>query len=299
MADHAVSILLKERGLIAVEGQDKETFLQGLLTNDMRRLSDRRALYAALLSPQGKIQFDFLLARAGDAILLDVEGSESQALLKRLLLYKLRADVRLQDRSPDFTVIALVGADAATHLGLAPEPGAAGRFGDSLCFVDPRHAGLGARLIVARAKADATRAALALPRAERLAYDERRMRLGIAEGIELSRDGVYPLEANFEALNGVDFKKGCYVGQELTARMKHKTELRKRVLPVLADGSLPQPGELIHAGEDTIGTLLGAAHNKGVALIRLDRLAAAEARGALPMAGALALTIERPAWLHL
>lgn len=297
MADHAVSILLKERGLLSVEEEDKDTFLQGLVTNDIKRLSESKALYAALLSPQGKIQFDFFLARAGQAILLDVEGSQAEALLKRLSLYKLRAKVRLHDRSAEQAVIAIVGADAAKHVGLAPEPGAASRFGDALCFIDPRHAGLGARLIVAREKADALLAALALPRAERLAYDERRMRLGIAEGPELSRDGLYALEANFEALNGVDFKKGCYVGQELTARMKHKTELRKRVLPVLADGSLPQPGAAVCAGTEPIGTLLGAAHNKGVALIRLDRLAEAEARGAALKAGARALAIERPAWL--
>ncbi len=148
-----------------------------------------------------------------------------------------------------------------------------------------------------RESAEATIAALALPRAETLAYDERRMQLGIAEGLELTRDGLYALEANFEELNGVDFKKGCYVGQELTARMKHKTELRKRVLPVLAEQNLPEPGAAILAGGETIGMLIGRAHGKGVALVRLDRLAAAQARGERFTAGDIALKIERPAWL--
>ncbi len=222
---------------------------------------------------------------------------EAEALLKRLSLYKLRAKVTLSDRSPSWAVVALVGADAAKHLALAGSPGAAGRFGDAIAFVDPRHADLGARLIVPRESAEATIAALALPRAEALAYDERRMQLGIAEGLELTRDGLYALEANFEELNGVDFKKGCYVGQELTARMKHKTELRKRVLPVLAEQNLPEPGAPISAGGETIGMLISRAHGKGVALVRLDRLAAAQARGERFTAGDIALKIERPAWL--
>ena len=299
MPDHAVSILLEERSVLAVAGEDRLTFLQGLLTNDVTRLSPARALYAALLTPQGKIQFDFFVAQEGLTILFDAVRGEADALLKRLSLYKLRAKVTLSDRTQAYAVIALVGADAAKHLKLADSPGAAGRFGDAIAFVDPRHAGLGARLIVPRESAEATIAALALPRAELLAYDERRMQLGIAEGLELTRDGLYALEANFEELNGVDFKKGCYVGQELTARMKHKTELRKRVLPVLAEHNLPEPGAgaAILAGGETVGTLIGAAHGKGVALVRLDRLATAQARGERLTAGEVPLKIERPAWL--
>jgi tRNA-modifying protein YgfZ len=295
MPDHAVSIVLQGHGVLAVEGEDRLAFLQGLLTNNVTHLSQTRALYAALLAPQGKVLFDFFLALEGETILIDVARSEADALLKRLALYKLRAKVALSDRSEDYAVIALVGADAATHLKLEQSPGAAGRFHDAVAFVDPRHAGLGARLIVRREKAEALISAIGLPTAEVLAYDELRMRLGIAEGAEISREGLYPLEANFEALNGVDFKKGCYVGQELTARMKHKTELRKRLLPVLAETALPEPGEAILAGAVTIGTLIGCAHGKGVALIRLDRWA--QAQGTIPTAGGIPLKIERPSWL--
>jgi hypothetical protein len=107
------------------------------------------------------------------------------------------------------------------------------------------------------------------------------------------------LEANFEELHGVDFKKGCYVGQELTARMKHKTGLRKRVLPVLSEHSLPEPGAAILAGRETVGTLIGRAHGKGVALMRLDRLESAQERGAVLSAGDVVLKIERPTWLSV
>lgn len=298
MPDHAVSILLEERGVLAVEGEDRLNFLQGLLTNDVTKLSPTRALYAALLSPQGKIEFDFFVAQDRETILFDVVRSEADALLKRLSLYKLRAKVTLADRSPSLAVIALVGADAAKHLGLSSEPGAAGRFHDAIAFVDPRHRGLGARLIVPHEHLKATLAAIGLPRAERLAYDELRMRLGIDEGFELARNGLYALEANFEELHGVDFKKGCYVGQELTARMKHKTELRKRVLAVLSEHDLAEPGAAILAGTETVVTLIGRAHSKGVALMRLDRLAEAQARGATLTTGGKPLKVERPAWLN-
>ncbi len=297
MPDHAVTVSLANRGALAVSGPDAEDFLQGLVTNDVTALSADRALYAALLSPQGKIVCDFFLLRRGEDIVLELEKSAAGDLMQRLQRYKLRAKVQLADKSNELASVAVIGVDAEKHLGLSPTAGTASPFGEGIAFVDPRYAGLGVRFLLPRAQADAAMKSLGLPQGDPLSYDELRMGFGIAEGDELARDGLYPLEANFEELNGVDFKKGCYVGQELTARMKHKTELRKRVLPVIAETLLPEPGTDIGAEDVVIGTLIGRAHAKGLGLLRLDRLALATANSEPLYAGEVVVRAERPAWM--
>lgn len=245
-----------DRTLIRATGPDTRDFLQGLVTNDVRRL-DAGPLYAALLSPQGKYLFDFFLVADGTDVLIDVKADRAASLLQRLALYRLRARV------------TLAPADLPVALGLGAPPEGA--------FADPRDADLGWRAYGPVATA------LALEPLDPAALDARRIALGIPEtGAELLADDSYILEMGFERLHGVDFRKGCYVGQEVTARMKHKTELRKGLVRVRLEGPVPPPGTPIMAGERAAGTLHSTSGPTGLAYLRFDRadgaLVAGEAR---------------------
>jgi len=227
------------RAVIRISGADRESFLQGLVTNDVRRL-DQGAVYAALLGPQGRYLADFLLVPDGQSILLDVAAGLADGLLRRLGMYKLRAAVTLE----------LTGIPVQRGLGDRPEG----------AFADPRHPALGWRAYgVGAAPAsqpdwDAIRVAHVIP--ETL--------------IELIPDESYILECGFERLNGVDFRKGCYVGQEVTARMKHKTDLRKGLAQVSVRGAAT-PGTMIVADGKDAGQLLTRAGDLAIAYLRFDR----------------------------
>lgn len=242
-----------ERSVIRVTGEDAADFLQGLVTNDVRRL-DKGAVYAAMLTPQGKYIADFILVRHGDAILIDVARSLAAGLLQRLSMYRLRARVAL-----DMT-------DIPVTRGLGPTPPDA--------FADPRHPELGWRAYDGRRGDDADWQALnvafCVPQS----------------GVELTPDS-FILEMGFERLNGVDFRKGCYVGQEVTARMKHKTDLRKGLAQVHVEGRA-EPGTEIIAGDKTAGVLYTQSAGLGLAYLRFDRAAgimqAGAARVQLPQA---------------
>jgi folate-binding protein YgfZ len=255
MTDAVTSgFLAPGRALVRVSGPDARDFLQGLVTNDVRRL-DAGPLYAALLSPQGKYLFDFLLAPDGDGVLLDVKADRAAALTQRLGLYRLRARVTIAPHP------------RAVVLGLGPAPAGA--------LADPRDPGLGWRAYVSDAPAFLAGMAPLDP----AALEARRIALGVPEsGIELLPDDSYILEMGFERLNGVDFRKGCYVGQEVTARMKHKTELRKGLARVRVEGWAP-PGTEIRAGGKPAGTLYSTADGAGLAYLRFDRAAGELAAG--------------------
>jgi folate-binding protein YgfZ len=228
-----------DRKVFEITGKDRESFLQGLVTNDLGRVQGG-IVYAAMLSPQGKYLADFFLVPAGDAILLDVQAGLAEGLLRRLALYRLRADVRIVP-SP-FRV--------SRGRGPVPEGG----------FADPRHPALGWRLYAAEPGG-----------APAIDWDAIRVEHCIPEtGVELIPEESYILEAGFERLNGVDFRKGCYVGQEVTARMKHKTELRKGLVTVAVEGEAPIGAEILSEGRPA-GTLFTQAHGKGIAFLRFDR----------------------------
>ena len=230
---------MASRRILRIGGRDAADFLQGLVTNDIRRLDDG-LVYAAILTPQGKYLADFFLARAGDDILLDVAEPLADGLARRLAMYKLRADVTIGD------------SGLQVQRGTGPAPDGA--------LADPRHPALGWRAYTDAPEADdgsdwtALRVAHCIPET----------------GIELTPDS-YILEAGFERLNGVDFRKGCYVGQEVTARMKHKTELRKGLATVQVDGQA-EPGTEIRAGDRPVGTLFSSAGGQGIAYLRFDRV---------------------------
>ncbi|RPE70965.1 hypothetical protein EDD53_0077 [Pacificibacter maritimus] len=225
------------RSVIAVTGPDRVKFLQGLVSNDVSKLSEK-SVYAALLTPQGKFMVDFFLVPQGDTIWIDVKTQEAPALLKRLTMYKMRSNVTLE--MTDITVSRGLGT---------PEDGA---------FADPRHDALGWRAYDGRPSEDVD-------------WDAIRVAYCIPEtGIELTPDS-YLLEVGFERLNGVDFRKGCYVGQEITARMKHKTELRKGLATVNITGEAPIGTKLISKDGKEAGTLFTQSHNQAIAFLRFDR----------------------------
>lgn len=265
---------LDDRAVIAVSGPEARPFLQGLITNDIERVAPQRAVYAALLTPQGKVLFDFLIVEGDGALLIDCARPARDALAKRLSLYKLRAKVVIEPR--DQLEV------------LAEWDGAAAKY--AITFDDPRLAALGRRAIGAAAEMPASVSPASL-------YHARRMALGVPEGADFGSDKMFALDAGLDELQGVAFDKGCYVGQELTARMKHRGTARKRLLPIeKADGgALPGRDTPLSAGGKEIGEIASAYGSRGFALIRLDRLE--EAGTAQATAGDAAVKIERPNWL--
>ncbi len=263
--------LLDDRSVIALAGADARSLLQGLITNDMEQLSPASALYAALLTPQGKILFDFLIVEGDGAVLLDCPRSRAEAMVRRLTMYRLRARVEIELR-PQLKVLAAWQGETL--------PG--------ISFADPRLPQLGIRSIVAEAETP--------PGVGQLEpYHAHRRALGVPEGEDFGFDAMFALDGDLEQLHGVSFTKGCYVGQELTARMKHRGTARKRLLAVSAGADLPPAGTAVTAGEKTIGELISVTGRDGFALIRLDRLEET-ATGVLTAAG-VELRLARPTWL--
>ncbi|MCI5111618.1 MAG: folate-binding protein [Marivita sp.] len=247
---------MTERTVFEITGADARDFLQGLVSNDVRKL-DQGLVYAAMLTPQGKYRADFFLVPMGDAILLDVDRALAPGLKQALTMYKLRSKVGIEETTRSVT----------RGLGPAPE----GAFGD------PRDPAMGWRGYDGQ------------PGDDSVDWDARRVAAGVPEsGIELTPDS-FILEMGFERLNGVDFRKGCYVGQEVTARMKHKTELRKGLARVSVDGAAPVGTELLAEGK-AAGTLYTQSGGQGLAYLRFDR-----AQGKMTADGAEVALIEEAA----
>ena len=286
--------LLPGRGVLRLSGADAHPFLQALITRDLDSLSPSRAAYGALLTPQGKYLFDFFLCLQGDDLLLETEAERLETLAKRLNMYRLRADVTIETLA--WEVHAAFGADAGTALDLTGV-GAAKSFDDGIAFLDPRLNAAGARIIAPSGKAGSLLAAAGLNLAEAEDYDYFRLGLALPDGgKDLVVDKSLMLESNFEALHGVDFDKGCFVGQELTARTKYRALVRKRLLPVQIDGPLPDPDTPLMAGEREVGNMRSARNDRGLALVRLDRLAEAGGTAQGLRAGAATVALELPAW---
>jgi folate-binding protein YgfZ len=282
------------RGVVGVSGPDARPFLQGLVSNDVMRVSPRRAVYAALLSAQGRYLHDFFIAEIGGALCLDCEAARRDDLLKRLKLYKLRSKVTLEDLTPRLAVAAIPGPGAAAALALAAEPGAARKTAGGAVFTDPRLAAMGARAILPRESLASQLSSAGLTPGAGADYESLRLTLGLPDG---SRDLVVEksllLENGFDELNGVDWKKGCYVGQELTARTKYRGLVKKRLLPVSIDGPAPAPGAEIKADGVEAGEMRSASGGLGLALLRLEHLDKALT------ADAARVKPQRPDWLRL
>ena len=279
--------LVPHRAVIAVGGPDRVDFLQGLISNDTTKVAPGRAIWAALLTPQGRFLNDMFVADGGgDTLLLETERERTPALAKKLGLYKLRSRVTVEDRSAAMEVAVIFGPDAEK---VPPIEGAT-------AFVDPRLPELGTRVLVPAGQAATLLAARGCPEAPLAAYDALRLELGVPDGSrDLIVDRALLLENGFDELNGVDWQKGCYMGQELTARTKYRALIRKRLFPVDVEGALPAPGTTILLDGREVGELRSGSGQRALAMLRLDAVKA----GQKLTAGEVGILPEIPAWMRL
>ncbi len=286
MSENPRFAVLEGRGVLSVSGPDRVSFLQGLVSNDVEKAGPGCAVYAALLTPQGKFLYDFFIVEAEDALLLDCERSGIEGLKKRLNMYKLRADITLEDRSEDWSVAAVFDGDTfeAAVEGVA-------------VFADPRLAKAGVRCILPRTEAPAILEKAGFDAADETDYDHLRLTLGLPDG---SRDMVVEkstlLESGFDELGGVDWDKGCYMGQELTARTKYRGLVKKRLMPVSFDGPPPEAGtQVTQDGKDVGEVRSSIATEEGGIGLALMRLEALENSAGLK-AGDVAVSPSKPDW---
>jgi folate-binding protein YgfZ len=269
---------LNDRSVLTISGVQASSFLQGLITNDMGQLEGQKAIYAALLTPQGKILYDFILSRVSDeGFHIDCATTQKSALLKRLNLYRLRAKVEITD--PAIEVAAAWGEENPPALP-----------GDTMIFMDPRLPELGHRIIASR---DVLNTHFGQDDGS---YRAHQLMLGVPDSADIPPDTIFALDAGFEELSGVSFSKGCYVGQEVTSRMKHRTSARKRFFIVEANGQYP-PGTPLEAAGREIGALSSQIGKFALAHLRMDRLAEAEQENRPITIAGNEIIIRRPEWL--
>jgi tRNA-modifying protein YgfZ len=272
---HKRAAMLEDRGVVSVSGPDATGFLQGLLTNDVERLAPGEARYAALLTPQGKILFDMLVVRAhGDepSYLIDCPAAQAADLMKRLGFYKLRAKVSIAE-SATRAVAAFWGDEPPS-------------VDEGLVYADPRDPRLGWRAIVA------SEIAAAIGSEHAGEYEALRIATAAPKGgVDFAYGDAFPHDANFDLLHGVDFDKGCYVGQEVVSRMQHRGTARKRVARVKLAGPAPAPGTPVLDRELPVGALGSSSGREALALLRLDRAEEAKAAGRTLSAGGVAIAL--------
>jgi hypothetical protein len=278
-----------KRGVLDIGGPDRTDFLQGLISNDVTKVTRNVAVYAALLTAQGRFLHDLFLVAHGDAFLLDGEVARLPDLLRRLTLYKLRSRVTLANVSNAFAVAAVFGDGALAALNLPGDAGAVAPFAGGMAFVDPRLPALGARLILPRENLG-TLTERGFVQTDAADYDRLRLSLGVPDGSrDLVPEKALLMESGFDTLNGIDWNKGCYIGQEITARMKYRALVKKQLMPVTVSGPLPEPGTAIMAGDEEVGELRSGRDGAALALLRLDAVEKAPLR-----AGAAVISVVRP-----
>jgi hypothetical protein len=277
---------LPDRGIVEVAGPDAAGFLHNLVTNDIASLPIGQAAYAGLLTPKGKIMFDFLVYRRGEeSFLLDCAKDVAADLAKRLALYKLRAKIAVSDHGGELSVGASWGEDAGLPVAQGLET-----------YDDPRYGPLGKRFIAPPAFWDEHQSDAGDDAAR--AYHRHRISLGVPEGgRDFAFGEAFPHDACFEALNGVDYRKGCYIGQEVVSRMHHKGTAKTGVAIVEAAADLPEGGAVIHAGDSPAGQLGSVDGTRGIAMLRMDRIEKAQGDGLPVTADGREITVTIPAWL--
>lgn len=284
--------LLPDRGVVKVtgdkaSGDTARTFLNGLLTADIGKVTPQQAAYAGLLTPQGKIIVDGIVAEApaedGGGFFIDTPRVLAKAFVDRLNFYKLRAKVMNEDLSETLGVLAVWDGDGETEYGL--------------CFRDPRLPALGLRVMLPPHLAADAAADLRATLVDAGEYEAHRIALGIPRGgMDFTYSDAFPHEADMDQLGGVDFTKGCYVGQEIVSRMEHRGTARTRVVPADYSGAAPAGGVTVEAGGKGIGIFGSAAGGKGLALLRLDRASEALAAGHSLVAGGVPIALRKPDW---
>jgi folate-binding protein YgfZ len=269
---------LDDRAVVRIAGPDAKTLLQNVVTNDIDIVEGHGSGYGALLTPQGKILWDFVLHKQGDGFAADVRAGESEAFAKRLTLYRLRAKVEIKVE-PDAAVF-VSWLEGSTD----PSPQEGGEVAS-----DPRFAPLGKRWLAGRGSVSTNAAAAD--------WHRHRIALTIPEGgIDFVFGDAFPFDAGMDSLHGVAFDKGCYIGQEVVSRMRHRGTARRRIVALHAKGRLPEPGAEIVAGERPLGRLGSSSDGKGIGLVRLDRLRAALDQRLPVRAGAEEVAVALPAW---
>jgi folate-binding protein YgfZ len=279
------SAFLPDRGVIKVAGEDARNFLNGLVTTDVDRLKPGLGRFGALLTPQGKIIVDFLITEApaghGGGFLIDCPKALADGLATKLKFYKLRAKVTVDNLSDDLGVLA------AWDGQLAAQP--------DLSFADPRNEHLGTRILVPEDLKQKLSDLIGAELVDAAEYEAHRIALGVPRGgLDFMYSDAFPHETNMDRLAGVDFDKGCYVGQEVVSRMQHRGTARTRSVKVLLEDSSPEAGVSVMAGDKSVGTMGSSAQGKGIALVRIDRVADALDAGQPLTAGGLALKLAEP-----
>ena len=294
--DECQFTLLENRALIAVSGEDAREFLQGLVSNDIHRVGPDRAVYSALLTPQGKFLHDFFVTELNGELILDCEAGRADDLSQRLTMFKLRAKVQLTQA--DFKVAAAFGPDVHAAFGLSPGPGSAGPFHNGCAYVDPRLTDMGVRAVLSGHGAAEKLESLGLTATGAETYDALRLSHGLPDGSrDIDVDKSTLLECGFEELNGVDFDKGCYMGQELTARTRYRGLVKRRLFPVDIEGPLPEPGATINFGKREAGTVKSGTGGRAIALLRLEAIAEARASGTPLRSGDAVVIPVEPKWM--
>jgi folate-binding protein YgfZ len=276
---------LPDRGVVRVSGEDARNFLNGLVTTDVTQLAPGLGRFGALLTPQGKIVVDFLITEApsghGGGFLLDCPRALAQALAAKLGFYKLRAKVAVENLSGSIGVMAAWDGD------LAVKP--------DLSYADPRHPALGWRILVPEELKQKVADLIGADLVDSGLYEAHRIASGAPRGgLDFMYGDAFPHETNMDRLHGVDFDKGCYVGQEVVSRMQHRGTARTRTVKVLLDGFAPEPGTAILAGDKQVGTIGATSGQHGLALIRTDRVTDALDAGLALTAGGLGLRLAEP-----
>ncbi len=287
------ALVLERRGVMRLGGEDVRGFLQGIVSNDVDRVTPERAVWSAFLTPQGKFLHEFFLVERDGEMQLDCEAARLDDLKRRLSIYKLRAKVTLEDASAQTAVAVLFGAGSFEALGLDGELGRAAPFGGGVAFVDPRLAAMGARALLPREGAENALREAGFAAATAEDYDRHRLALGVPDGSrDLEVEKSILLENGFEELHGVDWDKGCFMGQELTARTKYRALIKKRLMPVAIEGPAPAPGTPVIRGGKEAGVMRSSCDGLGLALMRLDSLEGTEAFDA----GEAKVTPRKPDW---
>jgi len=296
-------IVLERRSVLVVAGADAGAFLQNLISNDVDRVEVRRAIYATLLTPQGKFLHDFVVSthpQAADGYLIETEAGRVDDLEKRLTMYRLRADVTMTRADPVWAVFAGFGDGTAQALGLESDAGSAAATAGGVICVDPRLVALGIRAVGPAPDMRQRLEAAGFSETDQSAYEHLRLSLGVPDG---SRDILveksYPLECNLDDLNAIDYEKGCYVGQELTARTHHRAKIRKRLFPVKSQGPVPEAGTPITFNGKEVGEMRSGDGQQGLALLRIESLRSAEAGGPPLMVDGMEIVPDIPAWLKI
>jgi tRNA-modifying protein YgfZ len=284
--------LLPDRAVVKVAGDGARNFLHGLVTADVLDLKPGTARFCALLTPQGKIIADFIVAEApakdGGGFFLDVQRALCVTLVAKLNIYKLRAKVIVEDLSAVLGVLAAWDGSGTTEGGTT-------RFG--LSYADPRLPALGLRVMLPPHLAAQAAAELGATLVDAEQYEAHRIALGVPQGgLDFSYGDAFPHETDMDQLGGVDFTKGCYVGQEVVSRMEHRGTARTRAVPVRYDGAAPAAGAAVMAGDRQVGTMGSAAAGRALALLRLDRVAEAMSHGEPLVGGGVPIHLVKPDW---